>query len=215
MQIKDLNGKFDKLHLRHGDSSLRSIYGAGRVKKPIAMFIFMNPTGKNVSSCGDWTGIRAPWLGTKNIWKLFRRLGILSDEHFRETQELRPSEWSPNFALAVYKELAKNKVYVTNLAKCTQVDARPLKNSVFEDYLELMLEEIAFVRPKNIFTFGNQVSSIILQKQISVSGYKGTRKETLGIGGSKFSVYPVHYPVGQGMRNMPLAAKRIASVIRF
>jgi len=213
MQVKELHGEFNKLHLKHGNKSLCSIYGTGCVKNPKLIFVFMNPTGKNISSRKDWNGMRAPWLGTKNIWKLFHKLGILSTNLFKKTQRLRPEDWSPNLALRIYGEFAKRGVYVTNLAKCTQIDARPLKNSVFEDYLELIYKEIEIVRPKNIITFGNQVSSIVLQKQISVSGYKGTKKEMLKIGSKKFPVYPVYYPVGQGMRNMPLAVKRIKAII--
>ncbi|MGC9610924.1 MAG: uracil-DNA glycosylase family protein [Minisyncoccia bacterium] len=214
MQVKKLHEKFNELHLKHGDKSLCSIYGAGCIEKPIAMFVFMNPTGKNVSSEKNWKGIRAPWLGTKNIWRLFYQLGIISEKFHEQILNLKPGEWSPDFALAVYKELVKKKIYVTNLAKCTQIDARPLKNFVFNDYLGLMLQEIEIIQPKNIITFGNQVSSILLQKQTSVSGYKGTKKEILKIGNKKIPTYPVYYPVGQGMRNMSLAAKRITAVIK-
>ena len=68
----------------------------------------MNPTGKNIASDKSWKGRKSPWLGTKNIWKLF------------------------------YK-------------------------------VDLLFKEINIIKPKIIITFGNQVSSIILNKKISVS----------------------------------------------
>jgi len=61
------------------------------------------------------------------------------------------------------------KVFITNLGKCTQIDARPLPDKVFKEYLELMEKEISIVNPKVIILFGNQVSSIVLNEKISVS----------------------------------------------
>ena len=40
----------------------------------ILIFVFMNPTGKNNASYKEWKGIRAPWIGSKNIWYLFYQL---------------------------------------------------------------------------------------------------------------------------------------------
>lgn len=62
-----LEKKIDELQPLYGDASLKSIYGAGCIKRPKAMLVFMNPTGKNVSARSDWKGIRAPWLGTKSL----------------------------------------------------------------------------------------------------------------------------------------------------
>jgi hypothetical protein len=175
------------------------------------MFIFMNPTGKNISSAKNWRGLRAPWLGTKNIWEIFYKLRILSESTFQKTQKLRPENWSEKFCSEIYREIAKRRTYITNLAKCTQKDAKPLKNYVFKNHLDIMKEEILLTNPKRIITFGNQVSSILLAKPIRVGDYKGKQKEILEISGKTFNVYPVYYPVGQGRRNMGLAIKRISS----
>jgi uracil-DNA glycosylase len=213
MQLLELKKDFDRLQLIYGEPTLNSIYGAGCIKNPDAMFVFMNPTGKNISSLPGWQGLRAPWLGTKNIWGLFFKLGFLSEGYFERTQQLKGHDWNMKFATLIYRELAKRKIYVTNLAKCTQLDARPLQNLVFTDYLDLMFKEILAIQPKNIIAFGNQVSSILLAKQVSVSKYKNTQKEVLKIHGQKFNIYPTYYPVGQGRRNMPLAIKRIRAIL--
>jgi len=213
MQLKKLQKSIDKLQSLYGDRTLYSIYGTGCIRNPRIMFVFMNPTARNVSASKKWKGLRAPWLGTKNAWQLFYKVGILPEFYFHKTQELKTKEWSAEFSAKIYKEISKKKVYITNLAKCTQLDARPLKNIVFKKYLEIMQQEIIFTNPKCIITFGNQVSSIILGKQISVSKYKNKQKETLKINRKAFNVYPVHYPVGQGRRNMYLAAKRIKAII--
>jgi len=213
MQIKTLHAAFDKFHNIYGAKHLSSIYGAGCIKHPRIMFVFMNPTGRNVSTNYKWRGIRAPWLGTKNIWKLFYATGFISKKTFQEIQRFRVEDWTPEFSMKLYGEIAKNKIFITNLAKCTQIDARKLNDSVFKDYLEFMYREIAIIKPEMIITFGNQVSSILLKKPIRVGDYKGIKKERIFIQGETFDVYPVYYPVGQGMRNMPLAVKRIENII--
>ena len=213
MQIIELHPEIDRLQLRCGSSKLKPIYGAGCVNKPDIMFVFMNPTGKNVSAHSTWSGLRAPWLGTKNIWKLLYKLKVLSNSSYNLTQILRAEEWTESFAEAIYRELAKNKVYVTNLAKCTQDNARPLPNSIFEEYLENTKREISLIRPKKIVLFGNQVCSIILNRTVTVSKYKGVQSEILKIKNVTFKVYPVYYPVGQGQRNMPMAISRIKRIL--
>jgi len=178
------------------------------------MFIFMNPTARNVSTQKNWKGLRAPWLGTKNVWNIFYKLKLLSKSSFEKTQKIKPEEWTRGFANSIYSELKSKKVFVTNLAKCTQLDARPLKNTIFKNYLDLMFQEIALINPQNIISFGNQISSILLGKSVSVSDYVGTKNEVLKIRNKMFRVYPTHYPVGQGRRNMTLAAQRIKKVLK-
>jgi DNA polymerase len=214
MQIEKLKKKADRLHRIHGEVNFSSIYGGGCIKNPRAMFVFMNPTGRNVAAQKNWRGIRAPWLGTKNAWKLFYATKFISEKTYLEIRKLKPSEWTPHFAETLYREIAKNGGYITNLAKCTQRDARPLKNDVFKNYLSLIKEEISLINPKAIITFGNQVSSILLEKPISVGLYKKTESEKIELEKKKFSIFPVYYPVGQGMRNLPLAIKRINLILK-
>ena len=172
----------------------------------------MNPTGKNVSAVKGWKGIRAPRLGTKNVRKIFYASGIISKATFEKIQGMKADEWSEGFSEKLYQEIAKKKVYITNLAKCTQIDARPLKDKVFKDYLGYTLEELALLQPRHIITLGNQVSSILLGRPIKVSEYKKNEYETLIIDNKKYKVYPTFYPVGQGTRNMPSAIERIKRI---
>ncbi|HCY21433.1 TPA: hypothetical protein DIC40_06385 [Patescibacteria group bacterium] len=116
--------------------------------------------------------MRAAWLGTKNIWKLFLAVGAISKPAFTAIQSYKPNEWTTEFCQQVYQELRQNKIYVTNLAKCTQIDARPLHNDIFKAYLEAIEKEIALVQPTYIVSFGNQVSSLLLRKNIKVSDYQ-------------------------------------------
>jgi len=211
LQVKQLHRYFDELQSKYGEPSLSSIYGAGETNSPDAMFIFMNPTGRNISANPSWTGLRAPWIGTKQVWDLFKAVDILSNEIYEDILKRKPNEWDIQLTNMVYQDIQNHSAYITNLAKCTQIDARPLSNTIFKEYLELMYEEIRIVNPKRIISFGNQVSSILLGKNISVSNYPKDEKEILVLG-NKYSVYPTYYPVGQGRRNMPLAIERIKSI---
>lgn len=125
---------------------------------------------------------------------------------------MKPEQWTEKFSEDLYREIADKNVYITNLAKCTQIDARPLKDNVFKDYLTYTLEEITLLEPKNIITLGNQVSSILLEKPIKVSDYKNKEYEELIINKKIYKVYPTFYPVGQGTRNMPAAIERIQKI---
>jgi len=210
MQIVELHPEIDRLQLQYGAKGLSAIYGAGCVDNPEVMLMFMNPTGKNISADSKWKGLRAPWIGTKNIWPLFREVGLLSEKIFKLTK----NKWSEEIASVVYEELARQKVYITNLAKCTQIDARHLPDSVFRAYVSSTQKEIALINPKRIITFGNQVSSILLGKPVSVSEYTGNRKEICNVKDKYFDVYPVYYPIGQGRRNQPFVVRRIRAILK-
>lgn len=140
LKIEDLRKDYDELQVKYGAKELDSIYNGGCEKNPDICFVFMNPTGKNIASDKSWKGRKSPWLGTKNIWKLF------------------------------YK-------------------------------VDLLFKEINIIKPKIIITFGNQVSSIILNKKISVSE---NRKKCyrIQINKNEYKVYPVYYPVGNGIFNI-------------
>lgn len=208
-QVLQLHSEYDNLQLKYGNPTLSSIYGAGCINNPEIMFIFMNPTGRNISSIPSWKGLRAPWIGTKQVWDIFESLGLLQFEIYFKIKSIKPEKWDYKFVNEVYTDIQNHSVFITNLGKCTQIDARPLNNSIFKEYLNLMYKEIEIVNPKKIVTFGNQVSSILLGRNISVSDYVDDQKEIL----KGYEIYPTYYPVGQGRRNMPLAIDRIKKVL--
>lgn len=212
MKINELNLEYDKLQLKYGAKELTSIYNGGCTDNPDFCFIFMNPTGKNIASDPNWKGRRSPWIGTKNIWKLFYRIGLLDKKIYNDILSKKPQDWSEEFADIVYDNVKKYKYFITNLGKCTQVDARVLPNSVYDQYLDLLCKEIEIINPKVIITFGNQVSSIVLNKNISVSQ---CRKQyfSKSVDGREYKVYPVYYPIGNGMMNIEKAIEDLKYII--
>lgn len=212
MKIEDLKKEYDKLQLKYGVKELDPIYNGGCENNPNICFVFMNPTGRNVASLKTWTGRKSPWIGTKNIWKLFKEVGLLSENTYKDIQSKKPKDWDYEFSDYVYEELTNNKIFITNLGKCTQIDARPLSDEVLKKYLELLFKEIDIIKPKVIITFGNQVSSIVLNKKISVSENRKVCHE-LVVGKNKYKVYPVYYPVGNGIFNIDKSIEDIKWII--
>lgn len=212
MKLEDLNQEYDKMQQEYGAPELDSIYNGGCTTNPDICFVFMNPTGKNIASVKTWHGRKSPWLGTKNIWKLFYNVNLLTEDTYQQIMNKKPKDWDYAFCDYVYNELEQKKVFITNLGKCTQVDARPLSDEVLNKYLDLLLKEIDIVKPKIIITFGNQVSSIILNTKISVSQSRKMPYE-LDINKTKYKVYPVYYPVGNGIFNIDKAIEDIKWII--
>ena len=201
MSLADLNREYDKLQKKYGAPELNSIYNGGYTDVPDICFVFMNPTGRSVASIRDWKGIRSPWIGTKNIWDLFYPLNLLDENIYHKIKTIKGSEWTPDFAEEVYDNVKKHKYFITNLGKCTQIDARELPDSVYKEYLYLLEKEFEIIRPKVIILFGNQVSSIVLNQKISVSQ---VRKQlfTKKINGVDYKFYSVYYPIGNGRFNI-------------
>lgn len=212
MKIYDLNKEYDKLQIKYGAKELDSIYNGGCEHNPDICFVFMNPTGRNIASLKSWKGRKSPWLGTKNIWKLFYNVGLLSEKTYNEINSKKPKDWDYDFCDYVYSEIENNKVFITNLGKCTQIDARPLSDEVLNKYLDLLFKEIDIINPKVIITFGNQVSSIVLNKKISVSENRKISHE-LEINKNKYKVYSVYYPVGNGIFNIDKSIEDIKWIL--
>lgn len=212
MTLEELNVEYDKLQSKYGAKQLDSIYNGGYSNNPDICFVFMNPTGRNIASSKEWKGLKSPWIGTKNVWDLFYELALIDTNIYDEIKNKKGKEWTEEFADRVYESVKKHKYFITNLAKCTQVDARGLPDMVFKKYLKLFEKEISIVKPKVIILFGNQVSSIVLNKNIKVSEVrkKCFEKE---ISGQIYKFYSVYYPVGNGRFNIDKSIEDIKWII--
>ena len=213
MTLKDLNKEYNKLQLQYGAKELDSIYNGGCIHNPDICFVFMNPTGRNIASSKSWKGLKSPWIGTKNIWDLFYQINLLDNNIYQQIKSKKGSEWTEEFAEIVYQEVKQKKYFITNLGKCTQIDARPLPDFVYKQYLHLLEKEIDIIKPKIIILFGNQVSSIVLNEKISVS--KSRKKVYLKeIANNQYKCYAVYYPIGNGRFNIDKSIEDINWIIK-
>lgn len=212
MTLEDLKQEYDKLQLKYGAKELDSIYNGGCSNNPDICFVFMNPTGKNIASAKSWKGLKSPWIGTKNIWDLFYYLNLLDKDIYNTIKSIKGTDWTEKFASEVYEDVKKHKYFITNLGKCTQIDARPLPDKVYKEYLHLLEKEIEIINPKVIILFGNQVSSIVLNKKISVSTCR-EEKFIKKINNKEYNCYSVYYPVGNGRFNIDKSIEDIKYII--
>lgn len=213
MTLKDLKVEYDKLQLKYGAKELDSIYNGGCINNPDICFVFMNPTGKNIASSKSWKGIKAPWIGTKNIWDLFYEVDLLDKNIYDKIKSIKGTEWTEKFANNVYDNVKKHKYFITNLGKCTQIDARPLQDSIYKKYLNYLEKEIEIINPKVVILFGNQVSSIVLNKKISVSQCR-KQKFIKAINNKEYIFYSVYYPVGNGRFNIGKSIEDIKYILK-
>lgn len=204
MTKEELKKEFDVLQGKFGSNNFNAVYGGGCERDAEFCLVFMNPTARNIATDKAWKGIRRCWLGTRLIWDFLTRANLFDEKLNLQIQNMKPCEWTEEFCEKVYAEVANRGLYITNLAKCTQDDARPLADVVFKQYRDLFLEEMKLVIPKKIILFGNQVSSIVLEEKISVSKDRRVLKK-LKVGELEFDCYPLFYPVGNGRFNMPKA----------
>ncbi|HVX93076.1 MAG TPA: uracil-DNA glycosylase family protein [Candidatus Dojkabacteria bacterium] len=211
MNWQELNDKIYEMQRIHGHPLLDPIISGGCFENPKIAFVFMNPTARNVASSREWASLKAPWIGTKNIWKLFHKLGYLDSDINDQIQKLKPYEWDYDFAQKVYDNIKRERLYFTNLAKCTQLDAKHLSDDVFRSYLNIFLAELELINPEIIVTFGNQVSSIILDQEVYVSKQRGQSFE-LKHKDRVYKIFPTFYPVGQGQRNLPFVIEDIQKI---
>ena len=211
-KIRKLDIEYNNLQLKYGDKDLDSIYNGGSVNNANIFFIFMNPTGRNIASSKKWLGRKSPWIGTKNIWKLFYKTNLLSESTYKEILSKKAKDWDYDFSDKLYDEVSNNKYFISNLGKCTLSDARRVDDKVLLKYLELLKKEISIINPKIIISFGNQVSSILLNKKISVSKCRKEYYEII-INKKKYKVFPIFYPVGNGIFNIDKSIEDINYII--
>ena len=211
--MKNLNKQYDELQNTYGSKDLNSVYGCGEFNNPRVALVFMNPTKRNIATDKSWKGLRAQRLGTKQIWEFLAKCELFSPNINEEIKSKKPKDWTPEFCEYVYAEVKKQGLWITNLAKCTQDDARPLPDNIFMQYKGLLKEELKLINPQKIFFFGNQVSSIMLEQSITVSTVR-QKKFGLKFDDKIYESYVIFYPVGNGRFNQHKAIEDIKEILK-
>ena len=211
-ELAKINKEYDNLQRIYGSNDLNSVYGCGEYNNPKVALVFMNPTKRNIATSKNWPGLRAQWLGTKQIWDFLTKCGLFDEKLNNSIKSMKPKDWAPDFCNTVYEEVKRRGVWITNLAKCTQDDARPLPDKVFLEYKDLLEQELGIINPQKVFFFGNQVASIMLNEKITVSTAR-RKKFGLKINKNTYESYAVYYPVGNGRFNQSKAIEDIKSIL--
>ena len=211
--MEKINKQYDKLHDNYGSKQLNSVYGAGCRRNAKVALVFMNPTKRNIATDKNWNGLKAQWLGTKQIWDFLTKCDLFDENLNKQIKSKRPTDWTEEFCEKVYAEVASKGVWITNLGKCSQDDARPLPDEIFLQYRDLLKRELALVAPQKVLLFGNQVASIVLEEKVSVSLAR-CKKFDLDLNGNVVEGYAVFYPVGNGRFNQDKAICDIKTILK-
>lgn len=209
--LQKLWAETDRIHSENfPNSRLKPIMGGGKTDKPRVMFVFINPTYRNVTSDPNWKGMRAPWVGTKQIWRIFNRAGLFSDELMKEVESQKI--WDVPFAKKVYGHISDQGFYFTNLVKWTGENADLPDAQKVKLFLPILQREIELVQPEYILTFGLMPFKALTGKHLKLDDYylnliKTGKLESFDFGVSK--VIPCYFPVGRGN------PKRAVEILKF
>ncbi len=202
MKLKELWKEVDKLSKRF-PSDYRPVLGNGKCDKPKFMIVFINPTKANISSHPGWEGFRAPFIGTKPVWRVLSKAGLFGTQL---TKIINLSNtWSIRFAEIVYTSLARRGVYLTNIVKWTGSNADLPNAAKIKAFLPLLKKEIEIVKPKYIVTMGLIPFEHLTGQKIKLGEYykEVMKKKKLlifetNIDSKKYNIIPCYFPVGRG-----------------
>lgn len=194
-KVQTLNDKY------YPNNPLMPIVGHGKTYKPKIMFVFINPTVKNITSSPNWTGFRAPFIGTKQVWRVFHKAGLLQSSLINQINQKKPDDWNLDFAKEVYQDLTKQSFYFTNIVKWTGSNADLPNAEKTKLFLPLLKEEIDIVKPDYILTFGLIPFTYLTNEKLKMKDYyeKAMKNKKLHYYETEYGkVIPCYFPVGRG-----------------
>ncbi len=194
--VHDLDRKFS-------GNNLAPIMGNGKTENPKFMFVFINPTSRNTSSNPKWQGPRFPFIGTKQIWRIFYHAGIFNSNLMQEIES--GSIWDIEFTIKVLDFLKSMDFYFTNLVKWTGKDATLPNSEKINRFLPILINEIEIVKPKYVVTFGLIPFQSLTKSTIKLGSYysetmkaKKLKIYETRIGKTAVKIIPCYFPIGRG-----------------
>jgi uracil-DNA glycosylase len=202
--LEQLWNDVDAIHRRNFPASrLMPIVGNGKTNRPDVMFVFINPTIRNSSSDPSWKGPRFPFIGTKQVWRIFHRAGFFDDALMQEIEKNK--SWSLDLTTRVLAFLRDHSIYLTNIVKWTGEDATLPDAKKIKLFLPILQEEIGIVKPRRIVTFGLIPFAHLTKETIKLKEYyeQSIKRNSLQeykaeINGAAVNVIPCYFPIGRG-----------------
>lgn len=198
------------------ENDLMPVLGNGKNSQPKVMFVFINPTAKNISSNKNWRGPRFPFIGTKQIWRVFHQAGLFDDELMNKINN--SGYWSLEFTDKVLDFLKGSSFYFTNIVKRTGKDATLPNSEKIKLFLPILEREIGIVQPEYIVTFGLIPFENMAKQKIKLNDYysKTIKDKKLDFyevefGDFKTKVIPCYFPVGRGKPKKAIEILRLVN----
>lgn len=180
---------------------LQHIHGFGVLNAKL-MLVLVNPTYRNLSSDPEYKGVRFPFIGVRQFWKVLADGGLINKK-VAYNLPLR-KDWQKKQTELIKNELIRHKFFLTNIVKCCYSHSAYPDKRVIAEQLKLLADEINIVRPKKIIAFGGLVFKTLTGKSIKLSEYwkkRGTGKSREVISGLKVLTEPCYFPIGRGNPN--------------
>jgi hypothetical protein len=184
-------------------NALVPIVGNGKTRRPRFMFIFINPTIRNISSNPEWNGPCFPFLGTRQIWAVFLKAGLLDSKLFAEINKNK--FWTVKLAKRILRFLQDRGFYFTNLVKLTEYDSRLPDSKKIRLFLPVLKREIELVRPEYVITFGLIPFERLSGEKIKLGEYFSETMKNRKLGfyviktdSREIKTIPCYFPVGRG-----------------
>ncbi len=109
-------------------------------------------------------------------------LFIADDPDLYDEEEVKFSSGSTGeffFKLCDIADLSLEKYYITNMSKCALKwrELSEVEKNHMKDYLDI---QIALIKPKIIVTLGQEVTSVVLGKEVKIASERGRVREYIG-----------------------------------
>lgn len=185
------------------ENKLMPILGGGQTNNPFVMFVFINPTERNISSNKNWNGLRAPFIGLKHIWNIFYQANLIDEKVINKINFTKL--WDVSFANEVYNHLKEKELYFTNIVKWTGHNAELPASEKIKLFLPILKKEIEIIKPKYIVTFGLIPFKELVKENIKLKDFFSDFKEkgllkiyNIKVNSFEAKIIPCYFPVGRG-----------------
>ena len=215
-QLAELNERLDRCaSCTTLARNFRHVPGGGCWDRPEVMFVFINPTVRNISAHADWPGIRFPFAGKPKLWHILAEAGLISAD---VPQQMALLGHTPPMVEGLIAAAREARLYLTNAVKCVDDGSNlPAADRVAAGW-PLLQHEIALVRPRLIVALGLIPFGALTGLSVRLADQLWDAEQgqinlypSRPIEGRSYPVYPCYFPTGRGN---PVGATRMLTALR-
>lgn len=139
------------------------------------MLILINPTHTNISSAPEYRGLRFPFVGVRQFWRVLADGGLIGKKLAYGLPLKR--DWKFTDTEALVKELRRRHLFLTDAVKCCYPHSNYPPKKIFEYHKRFTAEEIRMVKPQRIIAFGSRTFQFLTGENIHLTQYWHQRKK--------------------------------------
>ncbi len=182
-------------YCKRSGNELQHVHSGGQAKNPRFALVFINPTYQNISTKTQWCGIRFPFIGTRPVWRVLVKSGLLPEK----TLQLTEGKWNEETAVQVEQILCENGIYITNVVKCTAAHGNAPSQEAINAQLPRLYRELSIVKPELIIAMGLIPFKALTSETVKLSDFSKQFKTKPKFFHSPVGkTVPCWFPVGRG-----------------